>query len=192
MIFKPSELLNIADHLNRGRVGIFPCDTILGLIAVPSRGALEKLCTIKQRKNPQFICCFPNQDCVKQWAAVNDAQNSYLEKYWPGPVTFILPLKQTSLTTWLPNQETIACRIPDYIPFNCLLNKLNQPVFSTSVNLHDMPAINHASDIPNEIKEAVDFIFDAVPPFSNDASTIVDLTTSPFKICRQGSRLVEL
>ena len=47
-------------------------------------------------------------------------------------------------------------------------------------------------DIPNEIKEEVDFIFDAVPPFSNDASTIVDLTTSPFKICRQGSSLVEL
>ena len=66
--FKPSLIKEIASKIKQNNVGIFPCDTIHGLIARIHKSTIQRLYTIKERKNTcPFLILIPNLTHLEKW-----------------------------------------------------------------------------------------------------------------------------
>jgi L-threonylcarbamoyladenylate synthase len=185
MYFKVNDIRGIGRDLLNGKVGVFPFDTIWGLTATFDFEAVQKIFSIKKReaKKP-FIVILPNKEMVYEYAEVDRRSLDLINKYWPGPYTLILRKKKTVpdfITNGLP---TIAIRVPEFVPLNYLLDEVNAPLVSTSVNFSgDAPAIEF-DHIERRVLEQVDFAYKKVNPIYNKPSKIIDCTAEEQKILR--------
>jgi len=81
-------------------------------------------------------------------------------------------------------KSTVAVRIPKLWSLNFLCQELDEPIISTSVNLtKEKPALSFAN-ISQDILKKVDFIAKEPLPNYNKASTIIDVSCSPYRVVR--------
>ena len=177
--------------IENGGVVVFPTDTIYGLVCdATNQKAIQKLFQIKKRDFKKPIPVFVKDiEMAKQIAMVDEKQESFLKKVWPGKITVILKAKIDFPQGVLGEDKTIGLRIPDYVPLNTLFNKTNKPLSGTSANLageHSCLDINDVvAQFANE-KLQPDLIVDAGTLNSSQSSTVVDLTGKELKVLRTG------
>ena len=179
---------SIVALIKKEKVGIFPCDTILGLVGLPTQFVVDQIRQIKKRsRDKPLLMLLPNIESVTDWVApLSDSQKKFVDLHWPGPVTVILKKSHkvgNFIVGGLPN---IAIRVPKFKPLNELLNALNMPLVSTSVNISEKKFAHTVSDIDPSIKENVAFIVSDVKPLHDEPSTIVDFTKQEPVIVRKG------
>ena len=178
----------ITNALKQNKVGIFPCDTIWGLIGRLNLEVIQRIADIKQRPiDKPFLFLIPSLDFVPQLAAdIPQSAEKLMQQYWPGPLTIILNKHQNVSSEFTAQQPTIGLRYPNFQPLNELLDNLQEPLISTSVNLNQQEAITNIEDLPEEIKQHVDFIYTNHQPPLTQASTIVNCTTDKPFVLREG------
>ncbi|MBT5856024.1 L-threonylcarbamoyladenylate synthase [bacterium] len=179
-----NSIVEVSTALQNGQVGLFPCDTIWGIIG--TLATADTIRNIKQRsKQSPFICLIPS---TKHLATVSlpiaTEYETELNKWWPGPVTIIAPKSPSIPNTVTAGKSSIAIRVPKFQPLNELLNQLNAPLISTSANISGTSHPLSISDISPELLDACGFIYDACEPGSNTPSTIIDCTSYPPKTLR--------
>jgi len=81
----------------------------------------------------------------------------------------------------------VALRVPADPRLRSLLERLDRPLYSTSVNRSGQPALWRVADILGEFEAAVDLVVDAGDLPGRLPSTIVDVSRRPFRILRQGA-----
>ena len=166
------------DVMAEGGVIIYPTDTVYGLGAnIFDNKAVRRVFKIKQRNllKPLSILV-SDTDAIELVSEISIYQKDMLDKYLPGPYTFILkksPIVPRVVTAGLshvgvrvPNNE-IACRLANLFP-----------ITTTSANLSDENVLTTPGEILDQLECDVDLVIDVGPLESNKASTIVDLTTS--------------
>ena len=190
MFFKPADIDDIATKIRDLSFGIFPCDTLLGCVGLVSESVYTKIATIKQRQEKPFLVLISSLDQLHDWVEPLSArQQKILIDYWPGPISFIFKKKSTIPDYVTCGFDTICVRFPEFLPLNYLLNQLGHPIFSTSVNLHNQPAIDSISECPQYIKKQMDFIYSPFSSRHHKPSTLVDLSSDTFSVVRQGAML---
>lgn len=159
-------------------VVVSPSDTVIGFHALySSREAVAKIENLKQRKE-NFIVLVSNMDEAQSLCEFSKKQLSIARTYWPGSVTFIL----NSIT----GSGTLALRLPKNAYVHQMLQAFGGPIVSTSCNLHGEPVAKSLEAAQGQFGGAVDLYLSFPQNENTLASTIVDLTKSPFKIVRQG------
>ena len=166
------------DVMAEGGVIIYPTDTVYGLGAnIFDNKAVRRVFKIKQRNllKPLSILV-SDTDAIELVSEISIYQKDMLDKYLPGPYTFILkksPIVPRVVTAGLshvgvrvPNNE-IACKLANLFP-----------ITTTSANLSDENVLTTPGEILDQLECDVDLVIDVGPLESNKASTIVDLTTS--------------
>ena len=166
------------DVMSKGGVIIYPTDTVYGLGAnIFDNKAVRRVFKIKQRNllKPLSILV-SDTDAIELVSEISIYQKDMLDKYLPGPYTFILkksPIVPRVVTAGLshvgvrvPNNE-IACKLANLFP-----------ITTTSANLSDENVLTTPGEILDQLECDVDLVIDVGPLESNKASTIVDLTTS--------------
>jgi L-threonylcarbamoyladenylate synthase len=163
-------LKSAADCIRKGKVVIFPTDTVYGFIADASnKKAVNKIFSIKKRQKGKPLPVFINNiKKAKELAAISKNQEEILKKHWPGKTTFIFKKKN--------GKKTIALRTPDYRFLNILLRKMDKPLVQTSVNISGKPVLNKIDDIIEEFGDKVDLIIDTGNFPKRKSSKIIDLT----------------
>ena len=181
MNFRPKDLLTYATELKKGHIGILPFDTLYGLTSTLNKQALERISTLKGRdKQKSFIIIVSSWNQASTFAHI---PNDLITK---GPTTYILKKKlEFHHSIGFPH-PTVAVRCPDYTPLTMLLNMIEEPIISTSVNISGTPELTSLSMLDDIIKQTIDFNCDMYPPLYNQASTIIDITGSSPKTIRQG------
>lgn len=177
--------------IKEGKVIVFPTDTVYGLVCdATNQKAIQKLFQIKKRDLKKPIPVFVKDiEMAKEIAMVDEKQESFLKKVWPGKVTVILRAKIDFPKGVLGEDKTIGLRIPDYARLNALFNKINKPLSGTSANLAGEPS---STDINNVLAQFAneklqpDLIVDAGTLNSSQPSTVVDLTGKELKVLRKG------
>ncbi len=177
--------------IKEGGVIVFPTDTVYGLVCdATNQKAIQKLFQIKKRDLEKPIPVFVKDiEMAKQIAMVDEKQESFFKKVWPGKVTVILRAKINFPQGVLGKDKTIGLRIPDYAPLNALFNKINKPLSGTSANLAGEPS---STDINNVVAQFAneklqpDLIVNAGTLNSSQSSTVVDLTDKELKVLRKG------
>lgn len=162
--------------LNEGGVAIAPGDTMYGLIgAVPD--SQEKLRRVKGRgEEKPFLQLLADPTWI---ARVSDMPvPARLSRFWPGPLTLVLPDRAGG---------TIAVRVPDSSFLRGVVRAVGRPLYSTSVNRAGSPPLTNVNDICHEFERDVDIIFDDGDHPPGEPSTLLDITSRPYKVLRQGA-----
>jgi L-threonylcarbamoyladenylate synthase len=179
------DLDNIVDKLRQGKIGVFPCDTIWGIVAVARQETVERIYQIKKRKKDQpMIIMVPNISMAKEYAMLTKKEEILVKKYWPGPVSFVFRKKNEKLDFLVGKKATIAIRIPLYKPLNYLLEHLKEPIVSTSANISNEQSSLCFADISIDVLNQVDFVFKTLRPLVGVESAIVDCVSEKLRILR--------
>jgi len=171
---EPRVAERLARLLAAGGVAIMPCDTIYGIVgAVPESEA--RIRGLKGRAEKSFLQLIGGAGWLARFGALTLPEA--LAGYWPGPLTIIFPVAGGS----------VALRVPSDPLLRDLLERLDRPLYSTSVNRSGQPALWRVAEILEQFEAAVDLVVDAGDLPGRQASTIVDVGRHPFQVLRQGS-----
>lgn len=184
----PSEeiLEAIAEVLAAGRVVILPTDTIYGLhCSATSAQAVETIFTIKERERGKPLLVLGSSiDQLREMGAVidSDAERA-LADIWPAPLTAIVALERPIAASG--GTSTIAVRIPA-LPWLRRLMERSGPLTSTSVNVTGETPLYSMETLPEGVESAVAALIDSGPR-QGAPSTLVDFTSDPPKVLREGA-----
>ena len=177
-----------ASCIAAGGVVVFPSDTCYGLAADPTNpAAMKKLYRIKGRPREKAVSCiFSSVDAIEQWALLTPETRRILEMRLPGAFTFLL--KPHAAYPIRDEDARVGARIPDN-RFTQLLADAAGPYTATSANRSGEPSCYEVDDLLKQLgaSESPDLVLDAGTLPSVPPSTVINLTTSPPAIVRQGS-----
>jgi L-threonylcarbamoyladenylate synthase len=175
--------------LQRNEIGLYHADTILGIIGKVNPINATRIRKIKGRKEEAgFIVLLSNRTELPLFTSeLPHSVTTQLDRYWPGPLTAILPKNEKISPVITGNHTSIALRLPaTSIP--------PIPILSTSANFSGESQTWDMENIPMSVQSQLDFIYLPSPQQKKGetASTIVDFTTKHPNILRQGSLSFEL
>ena len=101
--------------INDGAIVVFPTDTVYGLGCNPyNHDAVLSLYEIKKRKKTKsFPVLGYSKKELEKIAEFNTLEEKIAEKFWPGPITLILKVKDKEIQKSLELDEKIAVRVPN-------------------------------------------------------------------------------
>jgi len=165
------------------KVLIYPTDTVYGIGGNALRKeVVDRINSIKKRSKKPFSIILGNIEMIKDYCEVSYEQEKILQKYLPGPYTFILKAKKSLPVT---QTKKIGVRIPEHDFTVKLSLSLGIPIVTTSANISGHPDPFQFSDIPHSVLDPADLIVDGGPARYMKSSTVVDLVDN--KILRKGA-----
>ncbi len=175
--------------LREGEVVAFPTDTVYGLGALAFENfAVRQIFIAKGRPPDKAIPIFIHQlnDLNLVARRVPSEAWPVLQQFWPGDLTVVL-LKNPKLPADVTaGQDTVAVRIPDHPVCQELVIKVGRPLAVTSANLSGQPTPVTAEAVAAQLRGRIPLVLDGGPSPSTLPSSIIDLTTTPPRLLRQG------
>ncbi|MCB0178827.1 MAG: threonylcarbamoyl-AMP synthase [Anaerolineae bacterium] len=190
-----SQAIKLARRLLReGEVVALPTDTVYGLGANAfERIAVRQIFKLKQRPPDKPIPVFIYQIDDLNLVARHVPNRAWplLQEFWPGPLTVVLPKVAALPDDVTVGQDTVAVRIPDHPVSLELVIKFGRPLAVTSANLSGQPTPPTAQGVADQLGPALPLVLDGGPSPSSQPSTIIDLSTDPPRLLRQGPITIE-
>jgi len=178
-----SNIKKAKKYLDKNHCVAVPTETVYGLAGnAYSDIAVKKIFKLKQRpKNNPLIVHYHDINKLKNDCHVNDNFIKLYKKFCPGPITFILKLKNNSkISKFVTNkQKNLAVRFPKHSLFKKLLKNLNYPLAAPSANISTRLSSVQASDVIEEFGSKIKYILNGGKCLIGVESTIVNLTTRP-------------
>ncbi|MCL5058370.1 MAG: L-threonylcarbamoyladenylate synthase [Actinobacteria bacterium] len=175
--------------LRRGGLVAFPTETVYGLGAnALDVSAVEKIFTAKGRPqdNPLIVHVSGVDPVYEYTSFVPQKARLLMEKFWPGPLTLILPGNgkiPEKVSGGLPD---LAFRMPDHAVALALIKEAGVPVAAPSANLSGRPSPTAAGHVLADLEGRIDVILDGGPSGMGVESTVLDMTGDIPAILRPG------
>lgn len=173
--------------LGQGKPVGIPTDTVYGLAVDPFRpGATDRLFAAKRRpRDVNLPVLVSGRDEVEKLAtALPEGACALMDRFWPGPLTVVLP-SRPDLTADLGNDEaTVGVRCPAH-PVPLALCRSAGPLATTSANRHGEPTLVSAAEVVAAFGGTVPVVLDG-GPCEGLPSTVVDCTGHEPKLLREG------
>jgi len=131
-----------ADELKKGNVVAIPTETVYGLAAnALDPEAVAKIFKAKGRPsdNPLIIHISDADDLAK-YAFPNKIAYELAAKFWPGPLTMILPKKDCIPMAVTAGLDTVAVRMPEHPVAREIISKCGLPLAAPSANISGKPS----------------------------------------------------
>ena len=172
--------------INDGGIVVFPTDTVYGLGCNPyNHEAVLSLYEIKKRKKEKpFPVIGYSKNELEKIAEFNTFEEKIAEKFWPGPITLILKVKDKEIQKSLELDEKIAVRVPNN---QCILSLLKECklLVATSANISGTASFNDPKECGKNLS-GYDLLIDGGIISSQGESTIVEIEDGNVKVLRKG------
>lgn len=174
--------------LKSGHLIAFPTDTLYGVGAdIINTQAIQQLYVAKGRSLKKGIPVLLSdigklKDIVSQ---TPDFALLLAQKFWPGPLTLILP-KQDHILGIISPDDNVAVRVPDNDVARKFIRAAGGMVVTSSANRSGEPPALDAHDALVALGDSIAAVLDGGRVVLGVASTIVDCTISPPRILREG------
>jgi L-threonylcarbamoyladenylate synthase len=145
-----SDLSFVKDQLERGEVVGIPTETVYGLAAnIYDEQAIAKIFTTKGRPNTNpLIVHVKSMDQARTLVSHFPAKAAVLaERFWPGPLTLILPKSDLISAAITAQQSTVAIRMPNHKTTLALLETLDFPLAAPSANQYNRISPTRAAHV---------------------------------------------
>jgi L-threonylcarbamoyladenylate synthase len=175
--------------LRSGGIVAFPTDTVYGLAADPfNESALTALYHVKGRpeEKPIAVLVAGHEDVERVVSSVPPLARPLMERFWPGPLTLILPAGPGLSSVLTAGRDTLGVRMPDHPVALALLRAWRSPLAVTSANLSGSPDLCTGEEVENVLGDRVPLILDGGRTPGGSPSTVLDMTSSPPRILREG------
>ena len=188
------EIREAARILRRGGLLGIPTETVYGLGAnALDEEAVGHIFEAKGRPqdNP-LILHVPDAGWLERYCReVPEVAYLLAEKFWPGPLTMILPGKDIVPGRTTGGLSTVGVRCPDHAVTRAIIREAGVPVAAPSGNTSGRPSPTSASDMLEDMDGKIDGIVDGGACRVGVESTIIDLTVSPPQLLRPGGLPLE-
>lgn len=177
--------------LASGELVSFPTETVYGLGAdATNPTAVKKVYKAKGRPSDNPLIVHVN-DPQMVWkyadASYQKKAKLLMDKFWPGPLTIIMPIQSGALPTEVTGGLTTAAfRMPDENTTLDLITKLNKPIVGPSANTSGKPSPTLPKHVLHDLDGKIAGVIDAGPTKIGVESTVIDLSTAIPTILRPG------
>jgi len=175
--------------LRAGGLVAFPTETVYGLGAdAANEQAVAKIFAAKGRPatNPLIVHVADIATAKKYAAKWPESAQLLAERFWPGPLTLVLPKSPMIVDSVTAGKNTVGLRVPNHSLALELLKAFAGPVAAPSANRSSRVSPTTASHVRDELGDAVDFVLDGGPCTVGIESTVLDLTCTLPTILRPG------
>ena len=171
--------------LENGEVIVYPTDTLYGFgVDATNTDAIHRLNRLKGRIQPLSIV-LESVEHIHDFAEFQGEIEDEVNNLFPGAYTVLLPAESNELSPFVQNgSPNIGVRIPDHFFPIKLVKMLGKPIITTSINRHGNDPLNDITQVEIDFPN-VD-IFEDSSHTPSKGSTIVDFSTSPPKVIRDG------
>jgi len=171
--------------LDNGEVIVYPTDTLYGFgVDATNTDAIHRLNRLKGRIQPLSIV-LESVEHIHDFAEFKGEIEIEINNLFPGAYTVLLPAESNELSPFVQNgSSNIGVRIPDHFFPVKLVKMLGKPIITTSINRHGNDPLNDVTQVEIDFPN-VD-IFEDSSHTPSKGSTIVDFSTSPPKVIRDG------
>ncbi len=178
---QPEIIAEAAHIIRQGGLVVFPTETVYGIAADANNPkAMERLAMVKHRSDgKRFSILIAQRGIVDNYSHYS-VPNLYklIEKYWPGPLTVIVPGKIAG--------DTIGIRMPDHTVALKLVEESGCTIAAPSANLEGKKAPTNVHEALEDLDGQVELALDGGPVDFGISSTIVDFTKTPPTVIREG------
>ncbi|MEE8572071.1 MAG: L-threonylcarbamoyladenylate synthase [Gemmatimonadota bacterium] len=184
----------VSTHLEHGRLLAYPTETIYGLGSRAVEADVESLARLKgRREGKPFLLLISHRAMAERHGLqFSRAARALADRFWPGPLTLVLPGGEGDLPASLRGPEGgIAVRWTSHTGMAYLIGHLDQPMTSTSANRPGQPTAPGSGAIVTEFGAAVEdgtlLVLDGGVLGNLPPSTVVDCTQPLPRMIRDGA-----
>jgi L-threonylcarbamoyladenylate synthase len=177
-----SDLRHAAELLRAGKLVAFPTETVYGLGAnALSAEAVEKIFEAKgrPRTSPLIVHVASIEDVPKVVSEWPSMAQKLAEKFWPGPLTLVLPKQPAVADIVTAGLQTVGVRIPSHPVALALLKECGLPLAAPSANRFTQLSPTTAEHVRRSLGDRVDFVLDGGPCTVGIESTVLSLAGRP-------------
>jgi L-threonylcarbamoyladenylate synthase len=188
-------IVRAAALLRAGRLVAFPTETVYGLGGdATNELAVADIFTAKGR--PRFnplIVHVPDLAEAETYAVFNAPARRAAARFWPGPLTLVLPRRHGSGLSLLASAglDTVAIRVPGHPAAQALLREAGRPIAAPSANRSGRVSPTEAAHVADELGDDVALILDDGPTPLGLESTVLDLSGESPALLRPGAVTLE-
>lgn len=178
-----------ADILRRGGLVAIPTETVYGLGADGlNPEAVDKIFAAKGRPgdNPLILHVTGPEQLPRFCHDIPDAAYLLAQRFWPGPLTMVLPANACVPRRTTGGLSTVAIRCPRTAVTREIIRLAGVPIAAPSANLSGKPSTTTARHVLDDHDGRIDAVVDGGPCAVGVESTIVDLTEARPRLLRPG------
>ncbi len=175
--------------LRGGGLVAFPTETIYGLGAnALDPSAVARIFAAKGRPaNNPLIVHVADFDAAREVTADWPTSAELLARhFWPGPLTLVLPKRDTVPDIVTARGPTVAVRVPAHAVAQALVRAVGLPIAAPSANRSTELSPTRAEHVLRGLAGRIDLLLDGGPTTGGLESTVLDLTASPPRLLRPG------
>jgi len=177
----PASLARVARRLETGALVAFPTETVYGLGCLPEHEqSVARIYALKERPadRPLAFYLAGTRDLLARPTRPSPEAACLIERFLPGPLTVLLEDKTGA---------TAGFRISPNRVLTALIAAVGRPLVGTSANLSGAPSPTTAGQVLDAFRGRIEVVLDAGPTELGTDSTVIDCTTSPPVIVREGA-----
>lgn len=171
-----------AKIIRQGGLVIFPTETVYGIAAnIEHKQAMERLRDVKRRseQKPFSILIAKRSLILEMTSCSNPMLYKLIDKFWPGPLTVIVPSKQRN--------KTLGIRMPDHLVALSLVQESGCMIAAPSANIEGNQPPRTCQEALKDLDGLVEAALDAGPARIGIGSSVVDFTQSEPVVIREGA-----
>ncbi len=185
----PQDIEKAAKILKSGGLVAIPTETVYGLAAnALNPNAVAKIFKAKGRPmdNPLIVHICRFEEIYKLVKGVPHKAKELADRYWPGPMTIILPKSDIIPDEVSAGLQTVAVRMPSHPVARAIIEKTGYPLAAPSANSSGLPSPTKARHVMDDMKGKIEAIVDGGSCDVGIESTVVTLATDTPRLLRPG------
>ena len=190
MTFISTDIHLASDLLKKEEVVAIPTETVYGLAGnIYSQKAIHKIFELKKRPlfNPLIVHVSELEQIKLLVSEIPEQAIQLAQKFWPGPLTFLLPKKSNVSDLITAGSSKVAVRIPAHPLTLQLLHQLDFPLAAPSANPYKRISPTSAQHVASYFKEDLALILDGGICPSGIESTILGFENKKVQLYRYGA-----
>ena len=186
---QPEALERAAAAVRRGKVVAIPTDALYTLVADPfNLGAVAQVFKAKGREPHRSLPILVSGAMMAEELAGELNNRFYIlsRRFWPGPLTVIVPASAKVPLKVTGNTGRLALRQSRSQIANSLITILNQALIATSANISGSPTCRSGIDVFGMMDGRVDLVLDG-GACAGPGATTVDITEPYWRVIKTGA-----
>lgn len=176
--------------IKKGRLVVFPTSSFYGLgTKALNAEAVDKVFQAKKRdpRKPVLILIASLVDLGPLVKSIPPMVTPLIEAFWPGDLTLVFHAADILPPNLPGHTGKIGIRLAGHPVASALVKAVGSPITGTSANISGKGACTAVAHLDLPVRDQVDLVLDAGRLAGGKGSTVVDVTTDPPKILRQGA-----
>ena len=184
-----SQVTDAAGILKSGGLVAYPTESFYGLAADAANDtAIRRLFDVKRREvGEPVLLLIPAVESLERYAAhVSETAKRLMDAFWPGGLTILFEAQKDVSTLLTAGTGKIGIRLSSHPVATALAQAMGSAITGTSANISGEPPENTSRGVEQALGKRVDRILDGGETPGQKPSTVLDLTTWPHTVLREG------